>query len=166
MEIASSFSTSSTTDEALRKAYADLEDKLGGPPTWMAVHGPHQHPGQVIIATLQELAPGVPFQGGTSCLGIMTEAGLGLGLFGIRDPEGVYAVGSSEAKVYSWRMGRDAIANALQASGKDTRPTLVWITCAPGDEEGILAGIPDPEGQVAGALIIYCARSGSCDRQS
>lgn len=156
MEIASSFSTSSNTVEAIRNAYADLENKLGGSPTWLAVHGTYQHSGEVIISTLRALAPDVPFQGGTSYLGIMTEAGfhsdegVGLGLFGIRDPEGVYGVGYSEPKTFSRQTGREAIANALQKAGKNTPPTLVWITCAPGDEEGILAGI---EEELAGANI-------------
>jgi hypothetical protein len=149
MKTASSFSTSSDTVEALKDAYADLENKLGGSPTWMAVHGTYQHPGEVITTTLQTLAPGVPFQGGTSCLGVMTEdgfhsdKGVSLGLFGIRDSEGVYGVGYAEAKADSRRTGHDAITNALQNAGKNTPASLVWITCAPGDEEGILAGIEE-----------------------
>lgn len=149
MQTASSFSTSSDTAAALKDAYADLLDKLGGMPTWMAVHGTYQHPGEVITDTLQALAPDVPFQGGTSCLGIMTEAGfhsdegVSLGLFGIRDPEGVYGVGCAEPKARAQQTGHEAITNALQNAGKDTPPALVWITCAPGNEEAILAGIED-----------------------
>ena len=149
MKTSSSFSTSSDTVEALKEAYSDLVNKLGGSPTWMAVHGTYQHSGEVITTTLATLAPGVPFQGGTSCLGVMTEAGfhsdkgISLGLFGIRDPEGVYAVGFSEAKSYSRRTGKEAITIALQNAGKNTPPSLVWITCVPGDEEGILAGIEE-----------------------
>lgn len=156
VEIASSFSTSSDTVVALKDAYADLEKKLGGSPTWLAVHGTYQHPGEVIITTLRTLAPGVPFQGGTSCLGVMTEAGfhsddgVGLGLFGIRDPEGVYSVGYSEPQANSQQTGRAAITNALQKAGKNNPPALIWITCAPGDEEGILAGI---EEGLAGANV-------------
>lgn len=149
MKTASSFSTRSDTAQALTEAYADLKTRLGGPPTWMSVHGSFQHSGEVMTATLQALAPDVPFQGGTSCLGVMTEAGfhsdqgMGLGLFGIMDPEGVYGVGSAAAQTYARRTGLEAITNALQHAGKDTRPALVWITCAPGDEEGILAGIEE-----------------------
>ena len=115
----------------------------------MAVHGTYQHSSEVITTTLQSLAPNVPFQGGTSCLGIMTEAGfhsdngVSLGLFGIRDPEGVYAVGYGEVDTDSKYTGRDVIRKALQQAGKDTPPTLVWITCAPGDEEAVLAGIEE-----------------------
>jgi len=156
MKTASSFNTFSNTVEALEDAYADLENKLGGLPTWMAVHGTYQHSGEVITKTLHTLAPGVPFQGGSSCLGVMTEAGfhsdegVGLGLFGIRDPEGAYGVGCSEPKAYSRQTGKDAIMNALQKAGKTTSPTLVWITCVPGDEEGILSGI---EEGLAGARV-------------
>lgn len=149
MEIASAFSTTSNTVEALKAAYTDLENKLGGSPTWMAVHTTYQHPGEVITATLQTLAPNVPFQGGTSCLGVMTEAGfhsdkgVSLGLFGIRDAEGVYGVGFAEVTAHSRRAGYTAITNALQNAKKNTPPPLVWITCAPGDEEEILAGIEE-----------------------
>lgn len=149
MKTASSFSTSADTVEALKHAYADLENKLGSPPTWMAVHGTYQHSGEVIAATLQTLAPGVPFQGGTSCLGVMTEAGfhseqgIGLGLFGIQDDEGVYGVGYAETKTYSRPTGHEAVRNALRAAKKMTSPALVWLTCAPGDEEGVLTGIEE-----------------------
>lgn len=148
MKTASSFSTFPDTVKALEYAYADLENKLGGSPTWMAVHGTYQHSGQAIAATLQAMAPGVPFQGGTSCLGVMTEAGFhsdkgtSLGLFGLRDPEGVYAVGYAEIKTAS-QAGHEAIAQAIQNAGKNTPPALVWITCAPGNEEEILAGIEE-----------------------
>ncbi len=156
MEIASSFSTSVNTVKALKAAYAVLEEKLGGAPTWMTVHGTYHHSGEMITTTLQALAPGVPFQGGSSCLGVMTEAGfhseegVGLGILGIRDSEGVYGVGCSELTADSRQSGREAITKALQNAGKNTPPLIVWITCAPGDEEGILAGI---EEGLAGANI-------------
>lgn len=156
MKTASSFNTSIDTKAALRAAYTDLEHKLGGPPSWMAVHGTYQHSGEDIVAILETLAPGVPFQGGTSCLGIMTEAGfhsdqgVSLGLFGIHDPEGVYSVGYAEGQEYSRRMGQTAIAQALDIPSRFTAPALIWITCAPGDEEGIIAGI---EQGLSGAKI-------------
>lgn len=149
MRTASSFNTSSDTVEALKAAYADLEHKLGGSPTWMAVHSTYQHSGELIMTTLESLAPGIPFQGGTSCLGLMTEAGfhsengVSLGLFGIRDPEGVYAVGYSEEKANPRLTGVDIIRKALHNAGRNALPALIWITCAPGNEEDILAGIKD-----------------------
>ncbi len=169
MKTASSFNTSANTEDALRFAYADLVNKLGGAPSWMAVHGTYQHSGGVIVSTLQTLAPNVPFQGGTSCLGVMTEdgfhsdEGVSLGLFGILDPEGVYAVGSAEAKTYSRRTGNEAIANALQSAGKTTRPALVWITCPPGDEEGILTGVEEGLGGVSVPIIGGSSADNSVD---
>jgi hypothetical protein len=159
MQIATSFNTSSDTAEALKSAYADLEKKLGGPPTWMAVHGTYQHPGEVITTTLQALAPDVPFQGGTSCMGIMTEAGfhseegVGLGLFGIRDLAGAYGVGYAEQSAHSQQTGRDAITMALQKARKAAPPALVWMTCAPGDEEEILAGVEGGLGEASSPII-------------
>ncbi len=147
MKTASSFNTSIDTETALRTAYAELEYKLGGPPSWMAVHGTYQHSGEDIVTILETLAPGVPFQGGTSCRGVMTEEGfhsdqgVGLGLFGIYDPEGVYSVGCSEGQEFSRRTGQAAITQALNIQSRPTAPALIWITCAPGDEEGLIAGI-------------------------
>jgi hypothetical protein len=138
MKTASAYSTLSETSEALKAAYADLFIKLGGSPTWMAVHVTYQHSAEVITTTLQKMAPGVPFQGGTTCLGLMTETGfhseqgVSLGLFGIRDPQGLYAVGYSDAKSYSKLAGKEAIRNAFQQAEKNDPPALVWITCAPG----------------------------------
>jgi hypothetical protein len=52
MKTASSFNTSSDTVAALKEAYADLENKPGGSPSWMAVHGTYQHSGEAITTTL------------------------------------------------------------------------------------------------------------------
>jgi hypothetical protein len=73
----------------------------------------------------------------------------------------VYGVGCAEQKDRSRQAGKRAITNALQNAHVqnahvqnahvqnahvqnarvNTSPALVWITCAPGDEEEILAGI-------------------------
>ena len=149
MKTASAFSTSPDTKKALQEAYSNLVRKLEGMPTWMAVHGTVHHAGKTITDILQQLAPDVPFQGGTSCQGVMTEAGfhsnegVALALFGIRDPEGTYSVGSSDTQAYSRRTGSTAIQDAVAKSGQTAPPALVWITCAPGDEEGIIEGIEE-----------------------
>lgn len=149
MKTASSFDTSSDTLVAVKQAYADLEKKLSGPPTWMAVHGTYQHSGTLITEALQILAPDVPFQGGTICQGVLTEGGfhsedgVSLGLFGIRDPEGTYGVGCAGAEMHSRQAGHKAMKDALQKAGKNNAPALVWVTCAPGDEESVIAGIEE-----------------------
>jgi hypothetical protein len=149
MKAASSYRTSTNTAQALKDSYADLVSKLGGTPSWMAVHSSFQHSGEVITNTLDSIAPGVPFQGGTTCLGVMTETGfhsdegVSLGLFGIYDPEGVYGVGASEATAFSRKTGQDAMKEALQKADQGSSPALVWITCAPGDEEGVLTGVEE-----------------------
>lgn len=171
MKTASAFNTSTDTVEALKRAYTELENKLGGTPSWLAVHGTFQHPGDLITTTLAEIAPGVPFQGGTSCLGVMTEdgfhsnAGVSLGLFGILDPDGIYGIGCAEAevRVYSKQAGKEAITNALSNAGRKKSPTLVWITCAPGDEEAILAGIEEGLGGAKTPIIGGSAADNSVD---
>lgn len=149
MKTATAFSTVIDTRSALSAAYADLTEKLGGPPTWMTVHTTDAHPADLVVATLGDIAPGVPFQGGTSCQGVMTETGyhsndgVSLGLFGIYDPDGVYSIGWSAVDGHSYLAGRDVIRQARAAAGQDKPPALIWITCAPGDEEALLVGIEE-----------------------
>ena len=149
MQTATAFSTSSNTEAAIKTAYTDLVSKLGGAPSWMTIHTTFQHPAEIVTKTLESLAPGVPYQGGTTCNGLMTEAGhhsengVALGLFGIKDSEGVYSIGYAETDTTTRMTGRAAIKMALDASKKDGPPALIWITVAPGSEEDILMGVDD-----------------------
>src|SRR5690606_16503075 len=103
---------------------------------------------------------GVPVHGGTSCLGVMTEAGFhsaegtGLGLFGVLDPEGAYGVGSAEIEGDPAAAAVVAARAAIERAGRaGEAPSMLWITGAPGDEERILtalASLVGPNVPVAG----------------
>jgi hypothetical protein len=102
---------------------------------------------------LGEVAPGVPLHGGTTCLGVMTEAGfhaadgVGLGLFGLKDPGGRYGVGAVESGSDPRAAGAAAAREAMAAAGRSSRsPKLIWLTSAPGFEEDVLRGIEDAVG--------------------
>lgn len=160
MKIATSINAIAETREAVSAAYQELCQKLGDAPTWIAVHATEQHNGFTLMSTLRPLAPRAQIQGGTSCQGVMTEAGFkatekgSLALFGLLDPLGAYGVGITP-RIHDPRAnGAAAIRQALAAAGKGSeKPALVWLTCAPGYEEDILLGIEDvlgPDVPVAG----------------
>ncbi len=153
MKIATAWSTSRDTQEAVQTAWEKMKDRLGGPPDWLAVHASIEHDGQTLMNVLNQLAPGVPVHGGTSCLGVMTEAGfhaadgVGLGLFGLKDPGGCYGVGAVEDPGDPREAGAAAARKALLgAKHPGGSPKLIWLTCAPGFEEQVLTGIEDVVG--------------------
>ena len=154
MKTATAWSTNSDTKQAITDAFTDLVRKLGGKPSWIAVHSTFNHSGQVIVSTIKQLAPDVPVHGGSSCQAVMTETGFhsetgsSLGLMGILDPKGTYATAGLEIGYNAKSAGATAAKQALEASGrKGETPKLAWLTCAPGFEEDILAGIEEVLGE-------------------
>jgi len=147
-------STQTTTDAdsatAIRKCYADLEAALGGTPSLLIVYPTVGHDLEVIAAGLREVAPGVPTHGATTCLGVMSESGfagadgIGLGLFGILDPEGDYGVAARDLGDDPQAAGREALLAAIAAADREGEPPeLVWIASDPGNEEAVLHGFKE-----------------------
>jgi hypothetical protein len=148
VKVATAWSTSVNTEEAVSAAYAQVRHKLGGPPDWLAVHASVAHDGSVLINTLHEVAPAVSVHGGTSCLGVMTEEGfhaadgVGLGLLGLSDPTGRYGVGVEGSGLDPREAGAAAARKAMAVAGRPGEsPDLIWLTCTPGSEEKVLQGI-------------------------
>lgn len=145
MKAASACNTVTDTRKATQEAYAELIEQLGAPPSWMAVYCTSVHDGQTIVDTLAEVAPGVRYAGGTSCMGVMTEQGYfsdngwAFGIFGVLDPEGQYAVAAVE-DINSRNQGAKAAAEIRKLLG-EASPTLLWMCSAPGNEESIIYGI-------------------------
>lgn len=153
MKVTTAWSTSANTEEAVSAAYAKVARELGGAPDWLAVHASVEHDSAVLVDTLHKIAPAIPVHGGTSCLGVMTEAGfhtadgVGLGLFGLSDSAGRYGVGAAGGSSNPRALGAVAAREALAAAGRpDESPDLIWLTCAPGFEEQVLQGIEDTIG--------------------
>lgn len=153
MRIASAFATDRDARGAVTKAYDSLVAKLGGAPHYLVAHASVTHAASALSAALREIAPGVPVHGGTSCLGVMTEAGfhsesgVGLGLFGVVDPEGAYGVGSSEDEGDPAKAAASAARSAIESAGRPGEaPAMLWITGAPGHEERILAALAEVVG--------------------
>lgn len=148
MHTASAFSVRPDTESAVREASRSLKDKLGEIPKIVLVYSTEHLATGALAATLQAEFPGVQIMGGTSCGGVMTEAGFhsapsgALGLFGIVDRDGDYGVGYAPIASDPVAAGAAAVESALRAAGRDFEtPTLVWCCQPPGHEESILEGI-------------------------
>jgi hypothetical protein len=145
MRAATTHSTDSDTDVAVAEAYAALARELGGPPDWLFVQSSVRHP----LAALQRAVAATgarAIHGGSSCLGVMTQAGVhgdaGLGLFGLRDEHGGFGVGLAPLGDDPAAGAGLALQRAIDASGRQGEvPALVWVTSAPGHEEACIAGI-------------------------
>lgn len=150
MKIATSWSTLGDSGKAVEEAYAKLTQELGASPNLLLTYYSDNHNSDVVLNRLRSLAGNVPIQGGTSCLGIMTQdgfhsaAGVGLGLWGVRDPQGSYSVGVAPLKGDARKSAALATEQALSKAGRPGEvPALIWLNSAPGAEEKILEGIED-----------------------
>lgn len=150
MQIATSWSTESETVKAVEDTYRKLKQSLGGQPTLLLTYFSDNHDSRAVLARLKDLSGDVPIQGGTSCLGVMTQqgfhsaSGCGLGLWGIYDPEGSYGVGVAAINSDPRKAAAEATEMALAGAGRPGEaPALLWLNSAPGGEEKILQGIED-----------------------
>lgn len=150
MQIATSWSTQGDTTEAVEEAYRQLKQSLGGVPNLVLTYYSDNYDSKIVLERLETLSGNAPVQGGTSCLGIMTQKGFhsangcGLGLWGIRDPRGSYSVGVAALNGDPRRAAAEATEMALAGAGRPGEvPALMWLNSAPGHEEKILLGIED-----------------------
>lgn len=150
MKIASAWSTGTKSGEAASEAYKRLLEKLPGIPQLLLVHSSCEYDNEVVVRQIRTLAPGVLLQGGTSCLGVMTEAGFhtkdnkGIGLLGLYDPEGSYGVGICETGTNPGEAARSALDQALaQANRPGEVPLVILITNHPGHEDLVVRAIEE-----------------------
>lgn len=148
MKIASAWSTQSDEHEAATEAYLSLFEQLEAAPQLILAHSSCAYDNERLLGRLSELAPSIPLQGGTSCLGIITETGfhseeeIGLGLLGILDPEGGYGVGVAELKGNVNSSVSRALNQALIKAGRPGElPAAVIVTQYPGKEEVVIDAI-------------------------
>jgi hypothetical protein len=142
MKIATAWSTDGDPLRAAREVYEKLRKTLRAAPHLLLVHSSCEYDNRVVLASLRSLAPGVPLQGGTSCMGIITEEGfhtrdnLGLGILGICDSEGSYGVGIAEYGKDPEAAVTSALIQALEAADRSGElPGAIVITGCPGFEE-------------------------------
>lgn len=108
---------------------------MQGVPQLILVHSSCDYDNERLVRRLCELAPGVPLQGGTSCLGVITDAGvhshegIGFGILGLLDPQGGYGVGIAESKGDPEAAVTSALNTALSNSGRPGElPSAIIIT--------------------------------------
>lgn len=148
MQSASAFSLQSNPQAAAVEAAESLKSKLDGIPKVVVIYSTEHLATAELAETIQRELPGAQIIGGTSCGGVMTEAGFhagpggALGLFGLMDPEGDFGVGAAPLAGDPAAASALAVERALQAAGRDFEtPTLVWCCQPPGEEEAVLEGV-------------------------
>jgi len=148
MKVASSWSTLPDPQAAANEAYENLFKKLQKPPDLLFVHSSSAYDNQAVLDRLHLKAPDVPMQGGTSCLGVISEEGFhtrnqyGIGLLGIHDPEGDYGVGIAEYGDDPEKATISALVQALDmASRPGETPAAIVMTSCPGKEESNISAI-------------------------
>ncbi len=153
MKIATAWTTESSFN-AIKETYENLLKQLGAAPNYLVVSFSVDYDPHLILKVVDELSPGVPVQGASSCSGAMTqdgfhgENGCGLSFFGVLDPEGYYGVGVSVLGDHPEKDAEHAIKQALEKAGCiGEAPAMIWLTAAPGCEEKIMKGIAKVVGE-------------------
>jgi hypothetical protein len=148
MKIASAYSLAASTPDAAAAVADALSERLGAAPQLVVLYATEHHADPALPAALRARLPGVQVVGGTTCGGVMTEAGFhagphgAVGALGVLDPEGAYGVGAEPLGDDAHAAGARAVTLALEAAGRDFEtPTLVWCCQPPGQEEAVLDGI-------------------------
>lgn len=148
MKIANAWSTNPDSERAASEIYERLTEKLGERPNLMLVHSSCDYDNSAIVKRLRALAPGVPLQGGTTCLGVLTEEGfhtqnnLGIGILGISDPDGGYGVGAAAFGADPAAAATSALTQAIKEAGRPGElPVAVIMTVCPGNEEETIRAI-------------------------
>ena len=152
-------STAEATNDAVAEVATALRDGLGGTPDWCVISHSAAYDLDVLRSAVAAGGFGPMVHGSSSCLGAMSHDGfhsvdgVGIAAWGIRDPEGDYGTalaGGDDPGVAA----SDAIRAAVAAANRPGEvPALVWVSAAPGAEEGVLNGIAQvlgPEVPVVG----------------
>jgi len=149
---ATSASTHEIAGVAVRDAWTSLTQKIGRPNLVIAISTVGYALDEV-VAELRTLADGIPFQGGTSCGGVMTEEGFfgvdgrALALLGLSDDEGQFGVGVAPIGASPREAAASAIRRAMEHAGREGEmPSAVWMITTPGGEEEVVRGIEDVVG--------------------
>lgn len=147
MHIASA-ATTAPLPQAIQDMYQQLLGDLAEVPNLLFIHCSIDYDIAAVIEAIRNLTPDVAIHGGTSCRGVMTQAGVaseegtGLAMLAICDGEGSFGVGAAAVDCDPKRAAQSAIIQALaDADCPGEVPAMVWLTAVPGHEEELLAGI-------------------------
>ena len=142
--------------QAAKEAVSMMKAKLGRSPDFVFLFSSIGYDEEKLLQEIRHLLPETKIYGGTSFLGVMTNDGFHVGeraslaIMGISSPDIVWGVGSASLdKLSPEEAGKTAVLAAIENAGKERneRPTIIFVTPAPGKEERILDGIMEVVGK-------------------
>lgn len=152
MLAASAFSLASSGPEAAEQITRDIGVKLNAPVSLLVCFATEAAAGNDIAEELCRRFPETPVFGGTSCRGVVTEAGVHLGpnavgVLALSDPDGAYGAAAVPIGDDARAAVKAALEQALDEAGRAFEtPALVWICQPPGIEEEVLAAVAEVVG--------------------
>lgn len=157
MRIKTAQSRAAHPENVMAEISSGLDIAEEGQPAFLAIHFGVGTSAAGLADSARGLAGAV--HGGSSCLGIMTDAGVDIaigsavGAFAIWDPAGSYGTSSRDLGTDARAAARQATEAALAAADRAGEiPDLVWLTVTPGREEQVIEGIRSVIG--SGAMIV------------
>ena len=150
MQIAVAGSTETSCSRAVGATYEHIVEQLGGAPHLLLVYASVSYDCRELVREFSRLAPGVPLQGCSSCMGALSSAGLhqregfGLGVMGLRDPEGAFGAGSASGTDDVERATQLALERAMEQAGRPGEvPGAVLMNSVPGAEERVIQTVEE-----------------------
>ncbi|CEG37044.1 dead deah box rna helicase [Plasmopara halstedii] len=168
VHVASAWSTNKTEALAMTGAFQELLTKLGGDVHFVVVGFSTGFSAEVVVNLLRQLAPGVPYIGGTIARGMCDEnawvsvnrhnnEGL-VTLWGVNDPYGTYSVvhaeySQSDAHEKSYAAAKTALARVAGGVDVGEKPAFIVTYACPLFVENAIDGIRE---------AIHCPIVGGC----
>ncbi|KAL3666807.1 hypothetical protein V7S43_008426 [Phytophthora oleae] len=165
---ASAWATNKTEALAITGAFQELLTKLGGDVHFMVIGFSTGFSAEVIVNLLRQLAPGVPYIGGTIARGMCDEnawvsvnrhndEGL-VTLWGVNDPHGIYSVvhaeySQSDAHEKTYAAAKTAFARVAADVDAGEKPAFIATYACPLFVEHAIDGIRE---------AIHCPIIGGC----
>lgn len=165
---ASAWATNKTEVLAMTGAFQELLTKLGGDVHFVVVGFSTGFDANVIVDLLRQLAPGVPYIGGTIARGMCDEnawvtvnrhndEGL-VTLWGVNDPHGIYSVvhaeySQSDAREKAFAAAKTAYARVSADIDPGEKPAFISVYACPLFVEQAVEGIRE---------AIHCPIIGGC----
>ncbi|WP_438027744.1 FIST signal transduction protein [Sorangium sp. So ce233] len=153
MKMATASSTAGSADVAFAEAMSALRASLGREPDHVFLSYTESHDLDELARATAALPSSVRVHGSSSCLSVMTSAGVhgaggpGLAVLGISDAQGAYGAAAEPVGDAPRAAAARAARRAMEDAGRAGKPpALFWLTAPPGVEEQILCGIEDAVG--------------------